>query len=52
MTTLLLVGVQGLLQWDAELLTQRLKLLEILCVLPLVLDLELDTWNVLVITAI
>jgi hypothetical protein len=49
MAILLLVRVHDLLQWDAKLLTQRLKLLEVLCVLPLVFDLELDTWDVLVI---
>ena len=45
---LLLIGVHGFLQRDAELLTQRLKLLEVLCVLALVLDLELDACDVLV----
>tara|TARA_R110002003_G_scaffold175_3_gene14204 strand:+ start:51340 stop:51522 length:183 start_codon:yes stop_codon:yes gene_type:complete len=49
MAILLLVGVHDLLQWNAKLLTQRLELLEVLCVLPLVFDLELDTWDVLVI---
>jgi hypothetical protein len=46
---LLLIGVHGLLQRDAELLAYRLELLEVLCVLALVLDLELDTCCVLVI---
>jgi hypothetical protein len=49
MAILLLVGVHDLLQWNAKLLAQRLELLEVLCVLPLVFDLELDTWDVLVI---
>jgi hypothetical protein len=46
---LLLIREHGLLQRDAELLTYRLELLEVLCVLALVLDLELDTCCVLVI---
>jgi hypothetical protein len=46
---LFLIGVQRLLQRDAKLLTQRLKLLEVLCVLVLVLDLEFDAYDVLVV---
>ena len=43
---LLLIGVQGLLEGNAELLTYGLELLKVLCVLTLVLDLELDTCDV------
>jgi hypothetical protein len=43
-SSLLLLGVHGLLQRDAELLTYGLKLLEVLLVLGLVLDLEFDAW--------
>lgn len=39
----LLLGVQVLLQRDAELISQRLELSEILVVLALALDLGLDT---------
>lgn len=42
MNVLLVVGVHGLLERDAELLTYRLELLEVLLVLALVLDFELD----------
>jgi hypothetical protein len=45
-TNLLLVGVHDLLQWNAEFLAERLELLEVLCVLALVLDLELDACDV------
>lgn len=43
-SSLLLLRIHGLLQRDAELLTYRLELLEVLLVLVLVLDLELDAW--------
>jgi hypothetical protein len=43
---LLLIGVHGLLEGDTELLTYGLELLEVLCVLTLVLDLEFDTCDV------
>lgn len=38
------VGVQVLLEGDAELLTQGLELIKVLLVLTLVLNLGLDTW--------
>jgi hypothetical protein len=43
---LLLIGVQSLLEGNAEFLTYGLELLEVLCVLTFVLDLELDTCDV------
>jgi hypothetical protein len=46
---LFLIRVQRLLERDAEFLTQRLKLLEVLCVLALVLDLEFDAYDALVV---
>jgi hypothetical protein len=42
--SLLLVGVHGLLEGNAELLADRLELLKVLLVLVLVLNLELDTY--------
>ena len=42
--SLLLIGVHGLLEGNAELLADRLELLEVLLVLVLVLNLELDTY--------
>jgi hypothetical protein len=48
-TRLFLIRVQRLLERNAEFLTQRLKLLEVLCVLALVLDLEFDAYDVLVV---
>lgn len=44
--SLLLVGVHGLLERNAELLTDGLEFLEVLLVLVLVLDLELDAYQV------
>lgn len=44
---LLLLGVEVLLQRDAELFPQRLELRQILVVLGLVLDLGLDTYGVM-----
>jgi hypothetical protein len=41
--SLLLIGVHGLLEGNAELLTNGLELLEVFLVLVLVLNLELDT---------
>ena len=38
------LGVEVLLQGDAELLAQGLQLVEVLLVLALILDLSLDTW--------
>ena len=43
--SLLLVGVHGLLQWNAKLLAYRLELLEVFVILALVLNLELDAWD-------
>lgn len=43
MTSLLRIGVHGLLEGNSELLTDWLELLEVLLVLGLVLNLELDT---------
>lgn len=47
---LLLLRVHGFLERNAELLAQRLELLEVLLVLALVLDLELDACIVMLVS--
>lgn len=49
-SSLLVLWVHGLLERDAELLTYRLELLEVLLVLALVLDLELDACMVVLVS--